>query len=237
MYKKYLKIFDKYVSNYNENDENIDYKIKHSYRVANLCREIALSLNLSSKDVEICYICGLFHDIGRFDQLTKTKSFDDSKFMDHGDLGAEILKKQLVNVITRNEEIQKILISATKNHNKLQIEKVQDNEVVFCKIVRDADKVDILEHWLTDIEGNYKLNERILKSIYSKETSSEKINNDMDMILRMLCFIFDINFEYSFRYLKEHSIIKNKLKLVKRHCNDNTDNLISFINKYIESKI
>ncbi len=41
MYERYLKIFNNYVSNYNEQDKNIDYKIEHSYRVANLCVEIA----------------------------------------------------------------------------------------------------------------------------------------------------------------------------------------------------
>lgn len=237
MYERYLKIFNNYVSNYNEQDKNIDYKIEHSYRVANLCVEIAKALELSIRDIEICYVCGLFHDIGRFEQLTKTKSFADSKDIDHGDIGAEVLKKNLIEYTTNDKEIQRILIDSTRYHNKLQIGEVEENELIFCKIVRDADKIDTLSHWLVDIEGVYELNEKILKSLYNKETSSEKVNNDMDMILRMICFIFDINFEYSYRYLKDHGIIKNKLELLKIHCNDDTDKLINFIDDFLESKI
>ena len=104
MYEKYQKIFNDYVLNYKGKDPNIEYKINHSYRVANLCVDIANSLDLKYKDREICYICGLFHDIGRFEQLNLTKSFTDSKLMDHGDIGAEILEKDLANVKFENEE-------------------------------------------------------------------------------------------------------------------------------------
>ena len=77
MYEKYKKIFKDFVLNFNNNDEDIEYKINHSYRVADLCVKIAKELNLTDEDVEICYICGLFHDVGRFQQLTETKSYGD----------------------------------------------------------------------------------------------------------------------------------------------------------------
>ena len=236
MYEEYRKIFNNYVLNYKGKDTNIEYKITHSYRVANLCVDIAKNLNLGDKDREICYICGLFHDIGRFEQLTLTKSFIDTKLVDHGDIGANILEKSLASIITCDPIIKEILINSTKNHNKLKIGKVKDNELVFCKIIRDADKIDTLENWLVDIDGMYNLNENILKLLYAKEPSSEKVSNDMDMLLRMICFIFDINFTYSYRYLKQHNIIKKKLKLIKEHSNDNTDKIINFINEYMESK-
>ena len=77
MYENYKTIFKNFVSDFNDKDRDIDYKIKHSYRVADLCVEIAKELNLSDEDIEICYICGLFHDVGRFQQLTETKSYGD----------------------------------------------------------------------------------------------------------------------------------------------------------------
>lgn len=64
----------------------------------------------------------LFHDIGRFEQLKVTESFEDSKisdyykdFKDHGDLGAYIIKnKSLLNDLIPNiriydDEVQKVI--------------------------------------------------------------------------------------------------------------------------------
>lgn len=237
MYENYKTIFKNFVSDFNDKDRDIDYKIKHSYRVADLCVEIAKELNLSDEDIEICYICGLFHDVGRFQQLTETKSYDDFKFKDHGTLGAEIIENELGNIITDNEQIKKILITATKQHNKYKIGDVNENELIFCRILRDADKIDTLQYWLVSMDGEYELKEKIVKDIKNEQPTTERFENDMDILLRMLGFVFDINFKYSFRILKNRNIIDNKLQLLEEHSNQNVSKIKSTITTYIQKKI
>ena len=46
---KAKQVFHKYVENYNSSDEKIKLKIEHTYRVCELCEQIAESLKLSMK--------------------------------------------------------------------------------------------------------------------------------------------------------------------------------------------
>ena len=52
-------------------DEKIKLKIDHTYRVAGLCQRIAESLGLSEPDVDIAWLLGMLHDIGRFEQIRR----------------------------------------------------------------------------------------------------------------------------------------------------------------------
>ena len=74
--------------------ENIERKIKHTFRVMDLCEEIAESLNLTKEDITLAKLCGLLHDIGRFEQWNRYKTFVDSKSVDHGDFGSKHLKEK-----------------------------------------------------------------------------------------------------------------------------------------------
>ena len=236
-YKKYIDIFNEYTSQYDGSNPMIDLKINHSYRVAVHAANIAKSLDLDERQIEISYICGLFHDIGRFEQATQSHSFDDKYFQDHGDYGAKILEEGIAQKITENKEIQNILIVATKYHNKYAIGEVTPTEELYCKITRDADKIDIMEYQMNKVEGMYKISPKMLEQIYSKTLCKNgEIENPLDHLLRMLCFIYDIHFKYSFDYLKGKNIIEKKLELIKNHSAEDTTNLIDFIRTYINER-
>ena len=88
--EKALKTFNIYVSKYNPEDEKIKLKIEHIQRVAKHANDIAENLKLSKEDIDLAWLIGLLHDIGRFEQLKEFNSFDDSN-IDHADLGVKIL--------------------------------------------------------------------------------------------------------------------------------------------------
>ena len=90
--------FQSYVSHYDPSDPKIRLKIDHTYRVADLCERIAGSLSLSEEMTEISWICGMLHDIGRFEQVQRFHTFLDAESVDHAKLGAEILfgEEQLI---------------------------------------------------------------------------------------------------------------------------------------------
>ncbi|MBQ5734930.1 MAG: HD domain-containing protein, partial [Lachnospiraceae bacterium] len=60
------QVFSEYVENYNSKDEKIKLKIDHTYRVSELCEQIAISNSLNEEDVDIAWLTGMLHDIGRF---------------------------------------------------------------------------------------------------------------------------------------------------------------------------
>ena len=85
--------FDSYVNQYDLKDTLIKMKYRHSYRVAELARKLALELYYTTEQVLLAELIGLLHDIGRFEQIKKTSSFLDEKF-DHASYGVDYLFEQ-----------------------------------------------------------------------------------------------------------------------------------------------
>ena len=236
-YRKYITIFEDYVSKYNKEDALIEKKRTHSYRVALHAAKIAESLNLEQEQIDIAYICGLFHDIGRFEQAKQSHTYDDRYFQDHGDYGAKVLEDELIKYITEDERIQKIIILATKYHNKYEIGDTTEEEELYCKIVRDADKIDIMEYQVNEIDGKYPLDKEVVDTILKhKLCKNGVVNNKLDHLLRMLCFIYDTNFDYSFKYLKDNNIINKKIQLMIKHSSDDTTEIVKCIEEYLKDK-
>lgn len=88
-------IFSSYVNQFDLTDERIKLKVLHSYKVSTIAKEIALDIGLSEKDVCLAEIIGLFHDIGRFEQVKRYQTFLDSKSVDHAELGVSILQEEI----------------------------------------------------------------------------------------------------------------------------------------------
>ncbi len=80
------------VKKYDLNESNLFRKFIHSFYVAKNCFTIACNKKMNQKERNICYLMGLFHDIGRFEQWVKYKTYDDVKSEDHGDLSYSILE-------------------------------------------------------------------------------------------------------------------------------------------------
>ena len=89
--KKAMAAFKTYTERFDTADINIKLKIDHTYRVAGIAERIARSLELDELGVDFCWLLGLLHDIGRFEQLTRYGTFKDAESVDHAELGADIL--------------------------------------------------------------------------------------------------------------------------------------------------
>lgn len=205
--EKAKQAFDSYVSNYDMKAEKISLKYHHSYAVSNLMGELATRLNLSDEQINLAKLIGLLHDIGRFEQWKKYESFDD-KNVDHADESCNYLfKDEHIRDFISDEKYDKILENAIRYHNKLSIPKLEDEELLFTKMIRDMDKVDIFKQCA--IHNDYRfdaeeVSEEVLE-YFNKEESvpSEYRKSKSDTIVYFLAFIFDINFEESFDILVE----------------------------------
>ena len=99
--------FQNYVSNYDLSDPKIRLKAEHTYRVADLCERIAGSLAMSEEMTEIAWVCGMLHDLGRFEQVRRFQTFIDAESVDHAKLGAEILfgEEKLIRRFSGRDEV------------------------------------------------------------------------------------------------------------------------------------
>lgn len=217
--EKYINFFNDYTDKFDTNMNAIALKKEHTYRVVNKCALLAKSLNLNNEDLELSMIIGLFHDIGRFYQYTEYGSFFDYKTIDHGDLGVEIVNNQKILEDNPNKEI---IIKAIRNHNKYEIENnLSEREKLFCKVIRDADKLDILE---LVIEGKIKVsnhneeyNENAINDIINgKQLLISKYPNDVDKTLVRFGLINDINFDYSKQYILNNHILDQLIDIFEK---------------------
>lgn len=204
-FEKCRQAFDEYTSNYDLKNEMISLKYQHSYAVADLMAELGFRLDLSKEEITLAKIIGLLHDIGRFEQWKKYESFNDNN-VDHADESCNYLFKDgHIRDFISVDKYDQIIEKAIRNHNKLSIPEMEEREILFSKMIRDMDKVDIYKQ--SAIHFNYTFNaEEVTPEVleyFKKEKSIPKEikKSKSDAIITMLCFIFDINFDESFDIL------------------------------------
>ena len=239
MEELYLK-FDDYVSNFDRENNKIKLKYDHTYKVVSYAKKLAQSESLNAHDTKIALICALLHDIARFKQVKEYNTFYDALSFDHGDEGYNILiENNYINEYVDNEEDRNIVLKAVKNHNKMSIEEgLTEKEIFFSKLVRDADKLDIIFTQAKTIDDNSNtINPEIFESLKTKtQVLNKYVTNNCERIIRMLCFMFDFNFKESFEIIKKEDIVNKKLELLKDRGIE-IDNLKEIFNKYIDERM
>ena len=83
--------FKSYTDAYDATNPRIALKIEHTYHVAEACDAVAREQGWSSEDIDLAWLCGLLHDMGRFEQLRRWDTFKDAESMSHAVLGIEVL--------------------------------------------------------------------------------------------------------------------------------------------------
>ncbi|SHE71569.1 HDIG domain-containing protein [Mariniphaga anaerophila] len=213
--------FSAYYSSFSELTEqqrkNFEIKYEHSLRVAQLCQSIAEELGWEEDSQNIAYITGLFHDIGRFKQLVEFGSFNDTQSVDHAQYSVEVLQeKGFLNSFS--EEQQAGILDAILYHNKRELPgSLAGNALDYAKLLRDADKLDILKV-ITDYYGNPKaepnhtltwdlprgsvVSPAVAKQIIAgKLVDKELVESELDIKIMQLSWVFDLNFKPSFKIL------------------------------------
>ena len=248
-------IFDKYVGSFRElsEDQQNNFKIKkaHSYRVAENARWLAVKLKQDAEGEKIAFLAGLFHDIGRFKQLVEYNTFHDQKSVDHADYAVDILReKEILNAL--DSEIKELIFTTIFMHNKFELtKKLSERELLYSRILRDADKLDILKvlvdyytsrnqpanHTLTwELPKGSGVSKPVAKEVLAgKLVSKSEVRSEIDVKVMQLSWIYDLNFRPSIEYLLENRFLEKIYNTLSK-----TDTIIEIYRKvkvYAENKI
>lgn len=237
-----MNYFDEYTSNYDMQDPEINYKYYHSYRVMNIMELLAQKLNLSHEDIELAKVIGLLHDIGRFEQDKLYDSFKDSKF-DHGDYGVKVLKENNILDKTNINQIDyEIVYKAVDNHNQFKINNgLTERELFFAKLIRDADKLDILyalsnKNILNIRQDNKEITKKIEEDFFNnKNINKEDTLSLNDSLIIQFAFIYDINFKETLEIIYKEKYYEKIYERINRK--DIFKKYLDYTNKYIEERI
>ncbi len=221
------KIFAEYLRRYNTSDDKIRLKIVHTYGVVNAAEAIAKGLHLSQEDTDLARHIALLHDIGRFEQLRRYNSFDDS-IIPHAELSLTILFDEgMISDFIQERCYDSLIYTAIKYHGVYSLPpSLTGSELLHSQIIRDADKLDNFRVKETDsiltmldVTEEDLADERISDHMYESFLNHKPILNSerethMDMWISYLAYIFDLNFDVSLAYVEEHDIVNKLLNRV-----------------------
>jgi hypothetical protein len=210
-----------------ETEANIGIKLAHTHRVCENITIIARSLKMDDGDLALAQAIAILHDVGRFEQLRDYGSFDDRRTRDHALLGLRVINQsKILRHLPRRD--RNLIRKSIWNHNKYRIPDSEKAEVVlFSKLIRDADKLDILgivaEHFESrDQHPNRALDfgltdeprlthDAVSDFLQGKMVKIDDLKTLGDMRLLYLSWIFDINFPAAFVAIKENGYLERLL--------------------------
>ena len=245
-------IFLKYTDQYDRSNGKIQLKIVHTLAVAEVMNRLTKSLSLTEKQCELAYICAVFHDIGRFEQVRRFDTFLDHLSVDHAQLGCEVLEKNgFLKALPIAE--QKIVLTAIRNHNRFRIEEGLDEEtLLFCKLIRDADKCDIFRVFaceeMVDTMGETqeqvsqeKVTDEVYNSIFAHQCiKKEERRTGLDKWVSFLGFIFDMYFDESICMLAENQYYRkpfDRTEFSDEETQRRVKEIMEEIERYIRERI
>ncbi|MCF7955789.1 MAG: HD domain-containing protein [Phycisphaerae bacterium] len=227
--KRYTDWFYKYIRGFYGDDDyinaNLELKEIHTGYVVGEARYIAARIGLDENNTWIAETIGLLHDVGRFEQFVRYRTYSDRKSISHSDLGVDIIREKGV-LDGLDEGEREIILSAVKYHGIKDVPSGLDEKTqTHCQIVRDADKIDIyrvlMEKYLgyTKNPDYYNLelehpdkpwySEGVIQSVLNGEQvhyTEVKTLNDFKLLI--LAMIFDVNFRPTFEKIREMGYVQ-----------------------------
>ena len=215
--------FAEYVSHYNEKDEKVKLKIDHTYRVAELCDTIARSVKLSEKDIDLAWLCGMLHDIGRFEQIKNYGTFIDAESVDHALYGAKILfdDGKIGDYLGQpSDELCDFLRKVISCHSAYRVPKEYDERTrMFANILRDADKIDILKvnvevplEEIYNVTTEELMNAEVTKEVMDSFGEGNAIlrslkKNPVDHVVGHISLVYELVYQISVKIVQEQGYL------------------------------
>ena len=251
--KRAAEAFRAYAAGYDPDDPKIRLKVDHTLRVARLSERIADSLMLSGEDAALAYLIGILHDIGRFEQVRIYGTFRDAVSVNHASLSADLLFRDgLIRQYDADVEEYGLIETAIRLHNAYRLpDSLSERELMFCRILRDADKIDIVRvnretpmTQIYDLPEEAFLTASISDAVYEDLMAHRDVNRAnsrtaVDFLMGHIAFVYGLVYPVSIRIMKEQGYLDEMLNFQSR--NEETRKRIEQIRleiqKYVEESL
>ncbi len=227
--------FNEYVVGFYGDDEyinaNVNHKESHTQRLCREIRYIADKLSLSEPQQRVAEAVALFHDIGRFEQFVRFRTFHDAISVRHALLGVQILKQE--RVLESLEESQREwILKAVEYHADKQLPKDLGGPcLMYAQLIRDADKLDIYKIIIRYYD-QYRNNPKdssltfgfpnhpecsphiVEKMLRGESIDYNELRSMNDMKLTQLGWVHDINFTVTLEQIKERRYLETLISFL-----------------------
>ena len=248
--------FKDFINEYEDkSDLGFELKIVHTYHVAENAKKIAQELKLNKEDIELAELIGILHDIGRFEELKITKELNSVKF-DHAGHGSKMLfEEDMIRKFIEDSQYDNIIKKSIENHSRLEIEEnLDERTLLHSKIIRDADKIDNYRvkkdekieaifpkrvNRIEDMEES-KLSDIVYNTILDKKCVDihDRVT-PLDFWVCILAFTFDLNFDVSYKIVKENdyiNVLVDRFEYRDEETKNRMENIKKIINEFINEK-
>lgn len=202
-----------------EADRNYALKELHTRKVRENIRLLARSAGLAEGRLALAEAVALLHDVGRFEQYRRHRTFLDSRSENHAGLGVQVIREnRLLEGLTNGES--DTILHAVALHNVFKVPlSVSADERLYLNLVRDADKLDIwrvfVDQFTLPVDEQASAaalglpdlpdcSDEVLACIERQEMVTLSLLRTVnDFKLLQLSWVFDLHFPESFRIARE----------------------------------
>lgn len=214
--------FEGYVRSYLDTDaeglKNINLKVEHTHKVCEVMAQLTAGEGISPNECLLAGAVALLHDVGRFPQYRRWRTFRDSISDNHARLGVAVIREQkLLDDLPPEERL--MIEEAVRFHNLLSAPaRLKSSTDLFVRLIRDADKLDIWrvfadlfltpEHErasaaLLDLPDSDVVTAACVAALANRQiVRLDTVACVNDFRLLLMSWIFDLNFKSSFQLLQ-----------------------------------
>lgn len=228
---------------------NITIKQEHTHQVCLNAVRMAEELGLDLRKTRLSDAIALLHDVGRFSQYEQYRTFDDSISVNHAVLGTRVLSEHNVLACLPKHD-QDIIVRSIMLHNVFTLPGgLDENQLFFARLIRDADKLDILRVviqyfeqdkgsraeavalGLPDVPEEYS--QAVLACLVRGEMArKDELTTLNDFKLLQLAWLYDLNFACSLRMVVERDYIRKLEEMLPR--NKEIAGAIGLVRDYVD---
>lgn len=227
--------FTDYVSGFYIADDdflnaNIQLKECHTHRVCNEMRQLTASLKMDDNDRLIAETIALLHDVGRFRQFQKYRTYKDTISENHCLLALRVLADNRVLADLPDDE-RDIIEKAIEFHGVKELPVLDERTLHFSKLIRDVDKIDIFEllvqnyrlfaedpdnfPWEVEYADIAECNPDIIEALLNGQLIHyDQIKTMNDAKLLQLGWIFDVYFDHSIKQILDRGYLQAIIDLL-----------------------
>ena len=232
---KFKSWFDAFAAGFYGDDEfinaNVKMKEEHSRRVLAEMRYLAKELSLTENQRLLAESIGLLHDVGRFPQFVKYRTYSDPRSVNHSLLALDVLQEE--NVLSPLPADERgIIETAIKYHGDKDLpSNLTGDTLLLSKMIRDADKLDIYRvatqayvQYKNDPD-NFKLeielpdrpgcSPEVLNALLEGRLIDNKhLQTFNDMKLCQLSWVYNVNFTATLKRIRRKKYLNGILEFL-----------------------
>ncbi|MCE5186909.1 MAG: HD domain-containing protein [Planctomycetaceae bacterium] len=213
-------------------NENIRLKECHTHRVCKEMRDLAAALGKANGDAVLAETIALLHDVGRFPQFLKYRTYKDTISENHCLMALNVIEEhRLADGLAADE--RSIVRQAVEFHGVKEIPPMDERAAHFTRMIRDADKLDIFYllsenykilanqpdkfKWELEFPNTAECNSKILEAIMAGHTVDYRdLRTVTDAKLLQIGWVFDINFDHTLRRICDCRYLQTIIDLLPK---------------------